>query len=64
MQEMSGQASSPRSSNEAASHNGTPETRLTAFSPEDSRVSGRTPLTLKMDYEFEDEDELRAYVAA
>jgi hypothetical protein len=34
---MSGHASSPHSSNEVASHHGTPETRLTAFSPEDTR---------------------------
>ncbi|EFW22537.1 meiosis protein MEI2 [Coccidioides posadasii str. Silveira] len=33
-----GAASSNRSSDEAASHNGSPETKLTAFSPEDARI--------------------------
>ncbi|KAL2383687.1 hypothetical protein RJZ90_002438 [Blastomyces dermatitidis] len=34
-------ASSPRSSDEAASRNGSPETKLTAFSPEDLRLKSR-----------------------
>ncbi|OJD09421.1 hypothetical protein ACJ73_10331 [Blastomyces percursus] len=34
-------ASSPRSSEEATSRNGSPETKLTAFSPEDLRLKSR-----------------------
>ncbi|KAK2734017.1 hypothetical protein FQN57_001886 [Myotisia sp. PD_48] len=38
---MSRLASSPHSSREAASRHGSPETRLTAFSPEDARFNSR-----------------------
>lgn len=38
---MSRITSSPHSSDEAASRHGSPETKLTAFSPEDARFKSR-----------------------
>jgi hypothetical protein len=61
MHAMSGPASSPNSSNEVTSHHGTPETRLTAFSPEDGRASGRAPLTLKLGYDEDEETSKRQF---
>lgn len=46
IQETSGLSSSPHSSDEAASHHGTPDTKLTAFSPEDVRSGARGKLSI------------------
>ncbi|KAK2761399.1 hypothetical protein FQN54_001921 [Arachnomyces sp. PD_36] len=50
--------SSPQSSNEAASHRGSPETRLTAYSPEDARSKARVDSGVGMG---PNRDELRAF---
>ena len=56
--DSSGLASSPRSSDEAASRHGSPDTKLTAFSPEDVGLKSRTDLGIGIDSR---RDEPRSY---
>lgn len=50
--------SSPHSSNGAASHHGSPDTKLTAFSPEDVRSKGHTESVIGATV---NDDELRGF---